>query len=534
MARSLYLINPKGESPSYFGAEVYELWGFQPTQGIADLALPTVAAMAPSDFEIELCDEYVQPVDFDTDAEVVGLTGKITQASRMSALAHEFRRRGKTVLIGGPYASLSPEAVRDSCDILVRGEMEEIAEEVFSDILRNRAQEEYEGTRPDLALSPLPRWDLYPNDRTLLGCVQTSRGCPFQCEFCDVIQYLGRNQRHKPVENILAELDQLYRIGYRAVFLADDNFTVYRQRAKEVLAALADWNRDRPDGPMAFGTQVSIDAARDDELLDLCADAGMTWVFIGIETPNEESLKETRKRQNVGVDLPSQIQRFLDRGISVTGGMIVGFDADGPDIFQRQYEFAMSVPVPMFSIGALVAPAATPLFDRMEKSGRLVQGGSEVAAAPWDTNILPVQMTRDELFEGLRSLCNHLYSPADFGERVVRMIESLGPPRGPFENSTGETRRDPRPVGRDGFNLIRRLIRKGSEERKMWARIQKALDRRPETSLWVLDVLARYAQVRAMYDAGSFWEPELTDRPLGATMPTDGGKNPEGLVSLGS
>lgn len=531
MARSLYLINPKGESPSYFGAEVYELWGFRPTQGIADLALPTIAAMAPSDLEIELCDEYVQPVDFDTDADVVGLTGKITQGSRMLALAHEFRRRGKTVMIGGPYASLSPEVMRGACDVLVRGEMEEIAEEVFSDLLQGNLQEEYEGTRPDLALSPVPRWDLYPNDRTLLGCVQTSRGCPFQCEFCDVIQYLGRNQRHKPVENILAELDQLYEIGYRAVFLADDNFTVYRQRAKEVLAALGEWNRRQTDGPMAFGTQVSIDAARDDEMLELCSQAGMSWVFIGIETPNEESLKETKKRQNVGVDLPGQIQRFLDHGISVTGGMIVGFDADGADIFERQYEFGMSVPIPIFSLGALVAPAATPLHERMEKTGRLVEGGSEVAAAPWDTNIVPARMTREELFEGLQRLCNHLYSPASFGERVVHMIESLGPMHGPLEAHGAEARRDRRPVGRDGFNLIRRLIRLGPEERKMWARIEKALARRPETSLWVMDSLARYAQVRAMYEEGSFWEPELVESPLTAPPPETGAAR--GLVSLG-
>lgn len=374
MGRSLYLINPKSEAPSYFGAEVFEHWGYAPAQGIADLALPTVAALAPEGVEITLCDEYIQPIDFDVDVDYVGLTGKVTQAGRMIEVAEEFRRRGKTVILGGPFVSLSPDVLRPHCDVLVRGEMEGIADRFFADLLADRLDEEYQGDRPDLSGSPVPRWDLYPNPRASLGCVQTSRGCPFECEFCDVIQYLGRQQRHKAVEQILAELEELQRYGYRGVLLADDNFTVYRRRAKEVLSALAEWN-SRQEQPLFFGTQVSIDAARDDELLDLCARAGLTWVFIGIETPNEESLRESRKRQNVGVDLVSQVQRFLDHGIAVAAGMIVGFDHDGPDIFERQFEFAMSSPIAIFSLGALVAPAATPLYDRMASSGRLVEGG---------------------------------------------------------------------------------------------------------------------------------------------------------------
>ncbi len=149
----------------------------------------------------------------------------------------------------------------------------------------------------------MPRWDLYPNGQALMGSVQTSRGCPFECEFCDVIQYLGRKQRHKPVGQVLAELDQLYRLGYRSVFLADDNFTVYRARAKELLVALRDWNARQTDGRMRLMSQVSIDAAGDEDMLQMCADAGLTHVFIGIETPNEESLREAKKRQNLKKNL---------------------------------------------------------------------------------------------------------------------------------------------------------------------------------------------------------------------------------------
>lgn len=532
MARSLYLINPASESPSYYGAEVFGHWGFPRAQAIADLATATVAALAPPEWEVTICDEYIEDVDFDHPADYIGITGKITQGSRMIALADEFRRRGRTVIIGGPYASLSPEVLRDHCDVLVVGEIEAIRGELFADLESGRFAAEYTGERPDLDLSPLPRWDLYPHGRALEGCVQTSRGCPFECEFCDVIQYLGRHQRHKPVAQIVAELDALYDLGYRTVFLADDNFTAYRKRAKEVLAALVEWNLARPDGPMALTTQVSIDAARDSELLELLAEAGIVSVFIGIETPNVDSLRETHKRQNVGVDLLAQVQRFFDHGIVVTGGMIVGFDHDGLDIFERQYEFAMASPIPIFSLGALVAPAATPLHERMERAGRLLSGGSEVAASPWDTNIVPELMSRGQLLDGLRWLCNRLYHPESFARRTLNMVERLGPARGPLARERGLTRRGgARPIETEGVALLRKFIKSGDEERRLWRRLSEAIERRPDTGAAVLNVLLRYAQVRCLYEVGSFWEPHPAETSpfASAPPPVD-----EGLVRIGS
>ncbi len=251
MTKSMYLINPRAVHPSYFGAEVFEHWGYDPAQSIADLATATVAALAPAHWQMSICEEHVEPIDFESDADFIGITGKVTQAERMIAVADTFRARGKTVVIGGPHASLSPDTFRGHCDVLVIGELESIAETLFADLESGDWKPEYVGDRPDLETSPVPRFDLYPNHRSLSGCVQTSRGCPFECEFCDVIQYLGRKQRHKSESQIIAELDEMYAHGYRSVFLADDNFTVYRKRAKSVMAALRDWNASRPDGPVA-------------------------------------------------------------------------------------------------------------------------------------------------------------------------------------------------------------------------------------------------------------------------------------------
>ena len=508
MANSIYLINPVADMPSYFSSEVFAARGLPAAIATADLAIATVAALAPEDFGVELCDENVSAVNYDTTADLVGITGKVSQWGGMKRIAGEFRRRGKTVVIGGPYASLSPEVVRPHCDVLIRGEMEEIAPKIFSDFRAGDWEDEYVGTRPDLRTSPVPRWDLYPNDRAIMGTVQTSRGCPFECEFCDVIEYLGRKQRHKPVDQVIKELDQLYRLGYRTAFLADDNFTVYRARAKELLAGIRDWNARQTGGRFRFTTQVSIDAAGDEELLRMCADAGLTHVFIGIETPNEESLREAKKRQNLKKNLLDEIQRFVDFGISVDCGMIVGFDGDDTSIFSRQYEFAMATSVPIFSLGTLVAPAATPLHARLLKEGRLDQKGSEIAAGPWNTNIIPKLMTREQLFEGVKWLCNSLYRPDAFEERVAKLIATFGQRR---ERRAGDDEQGTslRAVNTDSANLIHRQSRIGAAERKMLSNILKMFPQNPAAAQHVMGALFMYFQIRYMYEHGRFWEPML-------------------------
>ncbi|MBI4849320.1 MAG: radical SAM protein [Nitrospirae bacterium] len=498
---SLYLVNPASTFPTYYSVEALRAGGYSPAALVADLAVVTIAGMAPSDFNVALVDENISPVDFDISADFVGITGKVNQWRRMAEIAREFRRRGKTVIMGGPFASLSPDVVRPYCDILVKGEIEEVSDTLFTNLRSGNWKKEYAGQRSQFSSPVMPRWDLYPNDRALLGIVQTSRGCPFQCEFCDTIQYVGRQQRHKPVQQILNELDDLYKYGYRMVFFADDNFTANRQHAKELLRELRNWNLRQKDGPVSFVTQVSIDSAADEELLRMCAEAGMIYVFIGIETPNEDSLRQSGKNQNLRDSLTGQIERFLHNGIGVMAGMIVGFDSDGQDIFARQYEFAQSVPIPIFSLGALVAPAGTQLYERLAADSRILPGEAGIATmAPWDTNIVPNRMKREELLSGIKALCARLYDPGAFTDRLMRFIEKAAVPDSMKESGTlGQLRG--RSVEIDTMRLMSDLKRLGPEEAAMWSQVRAALSQKPKLALVVLNMLLQYMQIRYMYNS---------------------------------
>lgn len=409
-------------------------------------AIATVAAFAPPGVEVILQDETLEPIDFDAAADFIGITANVSQLARAKWIAEGFRAKGRTVIIGGPHITLDPHAFDGLCDVAVTGEFEGVAETFYADMLNGTLKPLYAGGRPDLSASPIPAWDLYDNDRALIGIAQTSRGCPFECNFCDVIQYVGRAQRHKTNEQVIAEVQKLYDVGYNRIFLADDNFTVYRKRTSSLLGALAAWNGRDGRGYVTFHTQVSIDIATDDRMLELCAEAGLTNLFIGVETVNEESLKESQKRQNVAVDMKSRISNIVSHGIEPIAGLMVGFDADSRSIFEQQHDFAMRLPIGTFKVSSLSAPGGTPLYEEMLKAGRIVVDDDRIQYQTGDqlSNMRPAQMTREELYVGARWLTNRLYRPEGFWTRLQAMVPLLSasplPARSHPHNPPGRAR----------------------------------------------------------------------------------------------
>lgn len=493
----ILIINPACDYPSYHTAEAFPRLGGLAWTQVADLTSVTVAALVPQGWSVRVIDECISPVDFDAEADFVAITGKVSQRSRMYELAKAFRARGRTVLIGGSFASLNPDDVRPHADILVTGELEELAPRLFADLAAGTWSDRYDGGRADIRLTPVPRWDLYPVDQALMGALQTSRGCPFQCEFCDVIQYQGRVQRHKTVPQVLRELDELHRVGFRHVYLVDDNFTVHRRRTHELLAAIAAWNRDRPE-PIHFQTQVSLDVARDENLLAACAEAGVDMFFMGIETINEDSLREAGKRQNLLQPVHEAIRTTLGHGIAVQAGIILGFDHDGPEIFDEMLDFMQSSAIPDLAIGALVAPYGTPLHSRLAAEGRLKGEVWDGAAnGPMSTNVIPRRMSQEDLLDGVLRLCRTVYAPARFEKRMLDFIAAFGvQPSAPRQSQSP-------PNHRKVFQLVlKQLAALGEAEAAMIGTVLRAVARKPQTLTAVTGFLSRYLQFRYFLAGG--------------------------------
>jgi hypothetical protein len=503
MTKSIYIINPGENSPSHYGSEVLRAWEAGARPILADLNIVTIAAFVPESWSIRLCDERVENIDYDHPCDYVALTGKISQRKRMFAISEEFRNRGRTVVIGGAHASLDPDDVRSHADVLVRGEIEEEARKIFDALEKGTYQSEYICGKPDITNSPVPRWELYLQGMGLVAQVQTSRGCPFDCEFCDVIQYLGRKQRWKLPDQVLRELELLHGIGYREVFLADDNFTVMRKRATELLTAIRRWNEEKAAERVVFTTQLSIDIARTPDLLNLASEAGLERCFIGIETPNEMSLKETGKRQNMRIDLVSEVEKIAKAGIMPMCGMIVGFDNDGPDIFGIQARFIDRLPMPNVSIAMLVAPHATPLHARLKEEDRLVENVKIGGAHFLRTNIVPKQMTRAQLRNGYVWLMHQVYDPINWLNRLRRYVE-LTPPAA--ANNTS------RKFMFSEILLAKRLTSRGNKERAAVNGLQELARARPDLVSNLGYALTFYCQARYMLETAGVWNPAGVDQ----------------------
>ncbi|MFH0823382.1 MAG: B12-binding domain-containing radical SAM protein [Pseudomonadota bacterium] len=373
------LVNPPIPKTFWSFESVLEITGKSAV--MPPLGLITVAALLPDDWDLKLIDmTFEKPAEQDWDeCDVVLTSGMSVQYHGILDVVREGKRRGKTVLVGGPWAFHFPEeALRAGADLVVAGEGELTVPRLLEHLRRGESGIiiRAEGLA-DMETSPPPRYDILDLDRYLNVSIQFSRGCPFQCEFCDVTLMLGHKVRTKRPAQVLTELDMLYRSGCRGyIFVVDDNFAGSSVRAKELLRAMAPW-QEAHGRPFQFYTQASVNMAGDEELLDLMVDAGFYKVFLGIETLDEESLKGAKKNQNVATDPEWACERINRAGLGIIAGCIIGFDDEKPGADRRLIDFARRTNIPEMFGSLLQAPDGTALWHRLKKEGRLLEGAQD-------------------------------------------------------------------------------------------------------------------------------------------------------------
>jgi radical SAM superfamily enzyme YgiQ (UPF0313 family) len=393
------------------------------------LGLLTVAAMLPAEWEKRLVDMNVNALS-DEDlawADYVFISAMTIQRESMREVIARCRRLGVKTVAGGPLVTSCPEEFPE-VDHLVLNEAELTLPPFLEDLMRGEPRHLYtDERRADLKATPIPLWKLVDVRKYAAMNIQYSRGCPFDCEFCDITGLFGRIPRTKTLEQLTAELESLYVGGWRgAVFFVDDNFIGDRGKLKrEVLPSLIDWMENR-GRPFYFYTEASIDLADDGHLMDLMVRAGFEEVFIGIETPDEGGLAESGKVQNRNRDLLSSVKRIQHAGLQVHGGFIVGFDSDPPTIFDRQIRFIQESGIVTAMVGMLTALRGTRLHQRLQQEGRLLGDGTgnNMAIA---LNFIP-RMKPEALIGGYRTVLDTIYSPKNYYQRVIRLLREYRPP----------------------------------------------------------------------------------------------------------
>jgi radical SAM superfamily enzyme YgiQ (UPF0313 family) len=414
----IVIVNPRFDI-SFWGMEhCMPLFGKKANLPVACLGL--LAALVPDHHDVTLVDENVEDIDFDrlARADLVCLTGMSIQGSRLIEILAAVRARGVMTVVGGPMATVEPEVLEGLTDVIFVGEADETWPEFLEAWEKGEHKSRYEQPeKTNLETLPLPRTDLLKADRYMFGSMQISRGCPFTCEFCDIIVTFGRRPRLKTSEQVIAELESFLNVGLKIVFVVDDNLIGNKKAIKPILRDIIEWQQARAY-PLTLFTEASLDLAEDDELMELMGLAGFQNVFIGIETPNEESLRETKKLQNVRPNAGSLIERvhrIQDRGIDVWCGMIVGFDHDDTTIFPAVPEFLSRARISTALVGMLHAIPTTPLFKRLKEAGRL---NSEEDADLYGTNVVPLGMSSEELRDGFVRVMLEAYSADSYFSRL--------------------------------------------------------------------------------------------------------------------
>lgn len=388
------------------------------------LGLLTVAGLLPTDWELRLIDMNFAPLknrDLEW-ADMVFLSGMNIHMQAFQKVVRRCNEMNVRVVAGGPLATMEYEQLQ-GVDHFVLNEAEITLPLFLKDLEKGCAKAIYQTTEfPDIALTPIPRWDLLDMHNYVTMNIQYSRGCPFDCEFCNITMLNGRKPRTKSRDQLLAELDSVYNTGWRGgVFIVDDNFIGNRKKLKaDILPAMGEWAEAR-NYPFDFTTETSLDICDDDKLIDLMAGAGFSHIFIGIETPNKESLAECGKYQNIDRDIISSVKKLHRKGLRVSGGFIIGFDNDSRDIFADQINLIQQSGVVTAMVGLLNAPTGSRLYKRLQKEKRLVNyfNGNNVECS---INFIP-KMNYKLLIDGYKSLLRFIYAQPNYYERVKTFLQ---------------------------------------------------------------------------------------------------------------
>ncbi|MDD5489322.1 MAG: radical SAM protein [Candidatus Moranbacteria bacterium] len=422
------LVYPK--YPNTFWSFKYSLEQFTSEKAsFPPLGLMTVGAMLPKDWNLKLVDMNVGELT-DTHvewADLVFVSAMLAQAQSAQDVIRRCKKAGKRIVVGGPAFTACHEKF-SGFDHVVSGEAEDILPLFLGDLEKGSAKKIYASSgKPSLAGTPVPLWPLINFADYSTMPLQFSRGCPFNCEFCDIIVMYGRRQRAKTPGQMIREFQSLYEAGWKgSVFVVDDNLIGNIKKVKEMLRWLIAWQK-RHNYPFKLITEASVNLADDEELLKLMAEANFHEVFVGIETVSEGSLEECGKSQNLKRNLVEAVRTIHRHGLQVMGGFILGFDSDDPErIFDDLIDFIQETGVVIAMVGILNALPETRLWHRLKKEGRVIEGISRGENTDGDTNILPL-MGKEKLIRGYKKVITAIYSPRMYYARIDAMLKYLRP-----------------------------------------------------------------------------------------------------------
>lgn len=423
---NILFVNP--EYPDTFWSFKHALKFISKKAAYPPLGLLTVAAMLPTEWSKRLIDMNVEALEDDdlTWADYVFLGGMSVQKISAKEVIARCTALGRKLVVGGPLFTAYHEDFKE-VDHLVLNEAELTLSQFLDDVNEGRPQRFYSSDEwADLNTTPIPLWDLINLKHYSAMSIQYSRGCPYDCEFCDITVLYGREPRTKTKQQLVAELESLYSFGWRGpVFFVDDNFIGNRTKLKiEILPAIIEWMEKRKH-PFNLNTEVSINLSDDQELMRLMVQAGFDTVFVGIESPNEESLIECKKIPNKGRDLAASVKKIHQAGLQVQGGFILGFDHDPLSIFEHLTRFVQETGIVTAMVGLLNAPKGTRLYKRLQKDGRLLNTFSG-DNTDFSMNFIP-KMRVETLVKGYRQTLESLYSPEHYYARVKGFLKEYRP-----------------------------------------------------------------------------------------------------------